>query len=124
LEQQDREKIEKIIRDRKHAHTALVARGSAVYRAFLEMEKAAFSHGELAKKYRELVAVGISVVINCESCMEWHIRQALESGASQDEVIEAVEVGIEMGGGPATVSSRFALKVLEYYGGRKSSEGG
>jgi hypothetical protein len=24
-------------------------------------------------------------------------------------------VGIEMGGGPATVSSRFALKVLEYY---------
>ena len=123
MEQQDREKIEKIIRDRKHAHTTLVARGSAVYRAFLEMEKAAFSDGKLAKKYRELVAVGISVVINCESCMEWHIRQALESGASPDEVIEAVEVGIEMGGGPATVSSRFALKVLEYYGGTDSGGG-
>jgi len=28
-------------------------------------------------------------------------------------VLEAVEVGIEMGGGPATVSARFALTVLE-----------
>jgi hypothetical protein len=28
-------------------------------------------------------------------------------------VLEAVEVGIEMGGGPATVSARFALEVME-----------
>jgi hypothetical protein len=28
------------------------------------------------------------------------------------EVLEAVEVGIEMGGGPATVSARFALDVM------------
>jgi hypothetical protein len=29
------------------------------------------------------------------------------------EVLEAVEVGIEMGGGPATVSARLALEVME-----------
>jgi hypothetical protein len=29
------------------------------------------------------------------------------------EVLEAVEVAIEMGGGPATVSARFALDVME-----------
>jgi hypothetical protein len=28
-------------------------------------------------------------------------------------VLEAVEVGIEMGGGPATVSARFALEVMD-----------
>ncbi len=28
------------------------------------------------------------------------------------QVLEAVEVGIEMGGGPATVSARFALDVM------------
>ena len=61
----------------------------------------------------ELIAVGISVVIDCESCMQWHIEQAAESGATRDEVLEAVEVGIEMGGGPATVSSRFALEVMD-----------
>lgn len=40
--------------------------------------------------------------------MEWHIKEALRAGASQKQVIEAIEVGIEMGGGPATVSSRSA----------------
>jgi len=44
---------------------------------------------------------------------EWHIEQTAEAGAAYDEVLEAVEVGIEMGGGPATVSARFALQVMD-----------
>jgi alkylhydroperoxidase/carboxymuconolactone decarboxylase family protein YurZ len=47
--------------------------------------------------------------------MEWHIKQALAGGSSHDEIIEAIEVGIEMSGGPGTVASRFAMNVLEYY---------
>jgi AhpD family alkylhydroperoxidase len=77
------------------------------------LEKEAFSDGVLTKKYKELIAVGISVVKNCESCMQWHIEQAAQSGATRQEVLEAVEVGIEMGGGPASVSARFALDVME-----------
>ena len=114
MDKQDREKIEKIIRDRKWAHEKLRDRGSVVYRAFLDMEKAAYSDAALEKKYKELIAVGISVVIDCESCLEWHIREALEAGATKDQILETIDVGIEMGGGPATVSSRFALKVLDY----------
>jgi len=77
------------------------------------MEAAAFADGALPSKFKELIAVGISVVIDCESCMQWHIQQAHKAGASKEEIFEAIEVGIEMGGGPATVSARFALEVLE-----------
>jgi alkylhydroperoxidase/carboxymuconolactone decarboxylase family protein YurZ len=45
--------------------------------------------------------------------MQWHIEQAAKAGASQREVLEAVEIGIEMSGGPGTVSARFALDVME-----------
>jgi hypothetical protein len=41
------------------------------------------------------------------------IDQAAQAGASRQEVLEAVEVGIEMGGGRATVSARFALEVMD-----------
>ena len=41
--------------------------------------------------------------------------EALKSGATREQIIEALEVGIEMGGGPASVSARFAMDVLEYY---------
>ena len=115
MDQRDRDKIEKIIQDRRRAHEKLTDKGSAVYRAFLEMEKAAYSGNAISKMHKELIAVGISLVLDCESCMEWHIHQALKAGADTEQILEAIEVGIEMGGGPATVSSRFALNVLEYY---------
>jgi len=112
----NRKKIETIINDRKKAHRYYIGH-SEVYRSFVEMEKHAFEDGMLGKKYKELIAIGISIRINCESCVEWHIKQALDSGASQEEIIEAIGVGIEMGGGPATVTARFAMYVLAYYSG-------
>ena len=108
------EKIEEIIKVRKFAHEFFL-KNSKVYKSFVDLEQKTFSDGELKKKYKELIALGISIVINCESCMEWHINEALKSDATLKEIIEAIEVGIEMGGGPATVASRFALKVLDYY---------
>ena len=105
-------KLEEMTRRRKEAHAKLLASKSRVYAAFLEMEKAAFSDGALPKKHKELIAVGISVATDCESCMQWHIEQAAAAGASEREVLEAVEVGIEMAGGPGTVSARFALEVM------------
>jgi AhpD family alkylhydroperoxidase len=106
-------KLGEMTRRRKEAHAKLLASKSRVYAAFLEMEKAAFSDGALPKKHKELIAVGISVATDCESCMQWHIEQAAAAGASEREVLEAVEVGIEMAGGPGTVSARFALEVME-----------
>jgi AhpD family alkylhydroperoxidase len=110
------EKLEEISAKRKQAHARWVAFGSKVYEGFLAMEKAAYTDGALPKKQKELIAVGISVVRNCESCMQWHIEQAAKSGASFEEVLEAIEVAIEMGGGPATVSARFALEVMDSAG--------
>ncbi len=108
-----RRKIEGLRKSRKTAHQ-FYTENSGVYRAFSAMEEAAFADGSLTGGEKELIAIGISVVINCESCMEWHISQALQKGISSAQILEAIEVGIEMGGGPATVSARFAMDVLEY----------
>ena len=110
----DIEKIEQIRQTRKKAHT-FYSKKSKVYQSFLDMEQNTYKDGNLSKLQKEMIAIGISVVINCESCMEWHIKQALDTGASENEIIEAIEVGIEMAGGPATASARFAMNVLEYY---------
>ena len=106
-------RLDEISARRKQAHARLLAFKSKVYEGFLAMEKAAYSDGALPKKHKELIAVGISVVNNCESCMQWHIEQAAAAGASFEEIFEAIEVAIEMGGGPATVSARFALEVMD-----------
>lgn len=114
MENSDREKIEKIVKTRKQANAYYLEK-SNVYQSFVKMEEQTYGNKALSKLQKELIAVGISIVMNCESCLEWHIKQALDCGATESEIIEAVEVGIEMGGGPATVSARFAMNVIKYY---------
>jgi len=107
------DKLKAITEKRKASHARLLKLDSKVYEAFVALEQATFCDGTLPRKQKELIAIGISVVKDCESCMQWHIEQAVQAGASFHEVLEAVEVGIEMGGGPATVSARFALDVMD-----------
>ena len=83
------DRLKKISEHRESSHKKLLSLKSKVYEAFLEMEKAAYCDGALPKKAKELIAVGISVVIDCESCMQWHIEQAARAGASMREVLEA-----------------------------------
>jgi AhpD family alkylhydroperoxidase len=107
------DKLDEISHKRKKAHQKLVSLKSKVYEAFLQMEQATYADGALPKKTKELIALGISVLMDCESCMQWHIDQAAACGATQEEILEAVEVAIEMGAGRVTVSARFALDVIE-----------
>ena len=107
------DELRSLARQRKLAHKQLQDLGSATYAAFLDLERATYCDGALPRSAKELIAVGISVVLDCRSCMQWHIGQAAAAGASLRQVLEAVEVGMEMGGGPATVSARFALEVMD-----------
>lgn len=101
------EQIEKIQMERKHAH-ALYSEPLSVSREFLHMEREAFAQRRLTAGEKELIVAGISAVINCESCMKWHIDRALDAGMSRAQVLEAIGVDLEMGGGPATVVAQLA----------------
>ncbi len=106
-------KLGSITQQRKWAHGKWLKINSKVYNAAMQMEEAAFSDGSLSKKHKELIALAIGVITDCESCMQWHLEQAVAAGATQQEIIEAIEVAIEMGVVPATVHARFALEVMD-----------
>jgi len=107
------EKLNHITLRRKWAHGKWLKLNSKVYNAAMKMEEAAFSDGALTKKHKELIALGIGVITDCESCMQWHMEQAVQAGATQQEIVETLEVAIEMGVVPATVHARFALEIME-----------
>jgi len=108
------QKIAQSVRDRKVLHQTFIE-NVKTYPSFLEVEKHAFSEGSLSKKVKELMALSISIVTKCEPCMEWHVQQAYLAGATDQEIFEAIDVAIEMGGGPAAAYARFAVLALEYH---------
>jgi AhpD family alkylhydroperoxidase len=83
--EQAMDRLEDIARKRQQAHAKLRSLKSKVYEAFLHLEEVAFADGVLPKKTKELIAVGISVTSDCESCMQWHIEQAAAAGATLRE---------------------------------------
>jgi len=107
-------KIEQGIRDRKELHLKF-ATHAKTYKPFLELEEKAFADGALSRKIKELMALAISIVTKCEPCMEWHVQQAFLAGATDAEIFEAIDVAIEMGGGPAAAYARYVLRALEYH---------
>ena len=107
-------KIEQSIKDRKRLHLTFLE-NVKTYKPFLELEAKAFTDGALKKKIKELMALSISIVAKCEPCMEWHLDQAMQAGATDEEIYESIDVAIEMGGGQAGAYARFVLKAMEYF---------
>jgi len=107
-------KIDQSIKDRKKLHLSFLD-NVKTYKPFLELEEKAFSDGALKKKTKELMALSISIVNKCEPCMEWHLDQAMQAGAKDEEIYETIDVAIEMGGGQAGAYARFVLIALEYF---------
>jgi len=81
-----------------------------LFRAFSgELSK----EGALSYKVKQLIAIGISVVKNCEPCMRAHVSHALEAGATAEEIVEACFMAVQMDGGPSVPRIReTVLKIL------------
>jgi AhpD family alkylhydroperoxidase len=65
---------------------------------------------KLTVKVLELIAVGVSVAVNCQECLKHHGHEALKSGASEDEIVEAVKVGMMVRSGAGSIMDRFVAQ--------------
>lgn len=82
---------------------------------FSQLHKSAAADGALSSKTKELIALGIAIAVRCDGCIAYHVHDALEAGASRDEVVEAIGVAILMGGGPALMYAAEAYEALEQF---------
>ena len=98
----------------KNAQT-LAAAQAAVIEKFEGLHMAGVATRALDRKTKELIALAVSVVVRCDDCIPWHIRDALEAGASREEVADALGVAILMGGGPAMLYACHAIEALDQF---------
>jgi AhpD family alkylhydroperoxidase len=69
--------------------------------------------GAIPEKYKQLTGVSISIVERCETCLGWHIKQAVHLGANKNELIEAIRLGLLTGGSITIPTVRKAYEILE-----------
>ncbi|MGY4253873.1 AhpD family alkylhydroperoxidase [Bradyrhizobium sp. USDA 4516] len=93
--------------------TALYKAAPQVMQTFQSVMLAANKNGALPAKIKELIAVAISISVKCEGCIVFHMQSAIKHGATREELVEAIAVSVEMGGGPATVYAGKALAAFD-----------
>jgi AhpD family alkylhydroperoxidase len=86
-----------------------------VMKAFSGLAQAALAPKALDSKTKELIALGISVAIRCDDCIAFHVKAAMEQGATRAEVIEALGMAIYMGAGPSVMYASHAIEAFEQY---------
>lgn len=78
-------------------------------KAWRKFSRTVFTEGALSIKTKEIIAVAVSHVTQCPYCIRAHTRNALENGASREELMEAIWVAAEMRAGAAYSHANIAM---------------
>jgi AhpD family alkylhydroperoxidase len=86
-----------------------------VMKAFSGLAQAALAPKALDLKTKELIALGIAVAIRCDDCIGFHVKAAMDQGASRAEVLETLGMAVYMGAGPSVMYASHAIDAFEQF---------
>lgn len=82
---------------------------------FARLHKKSVEKGALSSKVKEMMALAVSITVGCEGCIAYHVHDAVAAGATRQELLETIGVGILMGGGPGSIYAAHALDAIEQF---------
>jgi AhpD family alkylhydroperoxidase len=82
---------------------------------FGELHENTIKSGALSSKTKELISLGIAITVRCDGCIAFHVHDAVQSGATNEEIMETIGVAILMGGGPSVVYGCEAMEALKQF---------
>lgn len=83
------------------------------FKAFAAFDQAAIKQGKLTEKEKELIAVASAHTTGCAYCIDLHTKNAKETGASLEEISEAIFVAVALKAGSAIAHSVNALNAYD-----------
>ena len=92
--------------------TELRSLSPGVVGGIVRMRQYGYQEGKVAKKYKLLTAMAISVAIRCEPCIKAYVEWSAKEGATKEEIVEFLNVAITMQGCPG---EEWAIKALMAY---------
>lgn len=73
--------------------------------------------GAIPLKYRELIALGVSLTTQCPYCLDAHTASAKKAGATEQEIAEVTFITAALRAGAAVTHGTLALKLFEGHPG-------
>ena len=80
---------------------------------FMNLDTVAYKDGKLDAKTKELLGLVASTVLRCNDCIDYHLIQCLKSGYNPDELFDALNVALVVGGSIVIPHLRHAVETID-----------
>jgi len=92
-----------------------------VMKGFSSIAQAALQPSALDAKTKELIALAIGIAVRCDDCIAFHVKAAIDHGATREEVLETLGMAISMGAGPSAMYASHALEAFTQFSATKTA---
>ena len=99
---------------RQKMNERLLSEDNRVIKRMFSLDSLTFSgDGALDRKTKELLGLIASLVLRCDDCVSYHIASSVEAGASKEEIMETMSIGLVVGGTIVIPHLRRATEFLD-----------
>ncbi len=87
--------------------------GTLVTKRFFTLDGKTYEPGKLNARTKELLGLAASMVLRCDDCIAYHIDQCVKVGVSDEELWEAFDVALIVGGSIVIPHLRRGVEFLD-----------
>lgn len=80
---------------------------------FFNLDTAAYKDGALDVKTKELLGLVASAVLRCDDCIDYHLIQCVDAGWTDEELYDALNVALIVGGSIVIPHMRHAVETID-----------
>ena len=109
---------------RARMNERILGEDNRVIKRIFSVDSLAYTaEGKLPRSTRELLGLVSSLVLRCDDCVRYHLGECIEEGISREEIVEAMSIGLVVGGTIVIPHLRRAIEFLDALQHRESADG-
>ena len=98
---------------RARMNEKILGSGHLGIKRFFNLDTACYKDGALDARTKELLGLVASCVLRCNDCIDYHLIQCVELGYTDEELHEALNVAVVVGGSIFIPHMRHAFETIE-----------
>jgi len=98
---------------RERMNERILGAGHLGIKRFFNLDTKAYEDGALDARTKELLGLVASAVLRCNDCIDYHLLQCVEMGFSNEELYEALNVALVVGGSIVIPHLRHAFETID-----------
>ncbi|MEW5826778.1 MAG: carboxymuconolactone decarboxylase family protein [Candidatus Bipolaricaulota bacterium] len=105
--------LREFVRRREDGNERVLRGATLSIRRFFALDHDAYAEGALTRREKELLGLAASMVLRCDDCVAYHLREAHACGAERAAVVETLGVALVVGGSITIPHLRHAFEIVD-----------